>query len=183
MKTHSDPSGYSLVAGFMAALLLLGLSAAPAWSAPANSELVIMVQPDGTRFLARPFGDEWASGMETPDGYTIMLNPAGTWVFADQTSSGTLVPSPYVVGRDLPSALPPRLRPQAALGSPGAAQSQPLVAPVLGERPVLVLLVQFLNQTGQTTAALGCSVFWQHQQRARPLRCVVVRAREAHSGQ
>src|SRR5687768_3458027 len=87
--------------GSLLALLALALSVSPAWSAPASPDPIVVEQPDGTRFLARSFGDEWANGTETIDGYTVIRNQMGHWRYAD-VSGGILVPSPYVVGRDLP---------------------------------------------------------------------------------
>ena len=136
----------------------------PAFSAPANPKPFVLEQPDGTRFRARFFGDEWGNGTETLDGYTIIKDKAtGYWKYAAKIPHGELFPSPYTVGKDLPGALPPKLRaepPAESLVGLSEVESPPVSALTLGSRPTLVLLVQFLNKTARTTAASWSAKFF-----------------------
>src|SRR5205809_1049337 len=80
-------------------------------AARANPKPFVLEQPDGTRFRARLFGDEWVNGTETLDGHTIIKDKATRyWKYAAKVPHGELFPSPYTVGKDLPGALPRRLR-------------------------------------------------------------------------
>jgi M6 family metalloprotease-like protein len=147
------------VAALLGIALLLA-HATVAVAAPAHDEPVVLHQPDGTAFVARQFGDEWMNGTETVDGYTILRDArSGYWTYADVTQAGALVTSPYVVGRDLPYALPQFIRPAVNPSSPAlsGAQSfgsdQPDLVPFTGSRKMLVILVKFTNQANSTTAA------------------------------
>ena len=111
----------------------------PAFSAPANPKPFVLEQPDGTRFRARLFGDEWVNGTETLDGYTIIKDKAtGYWKYAAKVPHGELFPSPYTVGKDLPGALPRRLRaepPAESLVGLSEVETLPVSALALGSRP------------------------------------------------
>ncbi len=123
---------------------------------PPNPAPILLTQPDGSTFEARIWGDEWANGMETIDGYTIVLDQAtGFWVYAVRTSNGTLAPAttqhgPLVAGRDSPASLNKHARPNVPL--PGGSRS--LRAPSqAGTRAasnttqkVLILLADFDTQ-------------------------------------
>ncbi len=149
-----------------ATLLRLGLSLSlflsiiplPAQAGPASPDTFPLTQPDGTTFQARLYGDEWNSGIETADGYTILKDPQTEyWVYAALNRSGNLVPTSLRVGIDRPVNLQRHLRPRD--------QSRPAFAPSLGSFgsapplfsgniPLLVILVQFTNQApiGSTAA-------------------------------
>ncbi len=131
-------------------------------AAPAPDATFVLRQPDGTSFEAQLFGDEWMNGTETVDGYTIVQDAAsGYWTYANATSAGALVATVYVVGRDRPSAIPRGLRPPALApeAAPEGFGPEPGVA-AMGSRPTLVLLVQFSDQSGATTAAQWRSRFF-----------------------
>ena len=55
-----------LLAGIIAAVSIERVSAGPA--AP---NIETLEQPDGASFFARKWGDEWANGYETLEGYAI----------------------------------------------------------------------------------------------------------------
>ncbi|MEA4812603.1 MAG: M6 family metalloprotease domain-containing protein [Anaerolineaceae bacterium] len=61
--------------------LALGLSSKKASAMPAGPHEMIVTQPDGTEFLAQPWGDERASGLETAEGYSIGQQDDGWWVY------------------------------------------------------------------------------------------------------
>jgi len=134
-----------LFLGFVGFFLL----AAKAFAVPACPKLFEIHQPDGTVFLARAFGDEWYSGMETAEGYAILKEPStGYWVYALKDSSGGLYPSSLVVGIDAPTGIPKHLRDDFALQRmashvlPDYTKGKKIV----GDYPILVLLVEFKNQ-------------------------------------
>ena len=67
----------------------------------------IALQPDGSQFVVRQIGDGTSVWQETQDGYTVVQNAAGQWVYAvpsvtTQKSLGVnnVAASGYVVGRD-----------------------------------------------------------------------------------
>ena len=98
---------------FLVVLLAFAL-ARPACGVPAYPGAVELVQPDGAKFLARQWGDEWAHGWETVDGYTIVKDEmSGYWCFARKIGDGRLVSSS--IRADMPQLLPEnfprRLRP------------------------------------------------------------------------
>lgn len=53
-----------------------------AMAVPANPKPVVMIQPDGTQVTARLCGDEFYHFSTTIDGYTIVKNTQGAWVYA-----------------------------------------------------------------------------------------------------
>ncbi len=71
-------------------------------------------QPNGTPFMVKMVGDERIVFYETEDGYTILRQPTGWWVYADPASNGTdaLAPSRLRAGIDqLPAGWPRHIRP------------------------------------------------------------------------
>jgi M6 family metalloprotease-like protein len=134
-------------------------------AAPAAPITLTVTQPDGTEFQARAWGDEWLNGMETSEGYTILLSPESNyWVYAQLTPDQSLAPSlargaELIVGRADPSGLPKHMRPQPSssdgelpfVGS--GSRGEPLEVRKVGPRNVLVLLVEFANHKGRTTPA------------------------------
>ena len=72
---------------FLTALVSLQLLANPAHRAS-----VMMPQPDGTMVTVKLVGDEFYHFNTTEDGYTIMLNDAGAYVYA-QRDGMKLVPT------------------------------------------------------------------------------------------
>lgn len=76
---------------FLAACLLAW--PAPAQAAPARPHDVPITQPDGYTFTASPWGDEYAHGLQTADGDTILFDEASrAWVYAVE-EDGALVPA------------------------------------------------------------------------------------------
>ncbi len=142
----------------------LARAAAPVLAAPAAPVDIPVTQPDGTTFTARGWGDERQHGMETADGYTILLDaPSGRWVYA-AAQNGTLTPARsasrqmLVVGRDSPVGLPRHARPAATTTSPqsAAARGTPpgdFRSPNRGTQPLLLIFINFANV--QRTFALS----------------------------
>src|SRR5688572_7569920 len=120
--------------------------------APVEIELV---QPNGARFRAIPWGDRRSSGYETPDGFTVQQDARGVWRFVhavDQRGRPQL-------SAQRPEAGPPddntprhlRVRTDgvdvAAPAPPGGAFT--------GVQPALVILVQFANRSAVGSTAVN----------------------------
>lgn len=71
-----------MIKKFFSSLLLATLIGANAFACPAHRGMVQMPQPDGTLVTLQLKGDEFYSFNTTSDGYTIMLNKAGAYVYA-----------------------------------------------------------------------------------------------------
>ncbi len=74
--------------------LLFGTSAMPG--------PITVTQPDGTTLTVIHKGDEWAGWHETLDGWSIVQDATGTWVYAKGVQGRFLIPSQAVVGQDNP---------------------------------------------------------------------------------
>jgi immune inhibitor A len=139
------------VAALRLPFLSLVALASIAHAVPAPPSLSILTQPDGTGFLARQWGDEWAHGWETEAGYSIVRDPAGGWTYGALGADGELVATASVVGVDPPPAgLLPHLRPI----TPQPPQyrihpARPLVPRGTWNLPVL--LVGFPDRVSTTT--------------------------------
>ncbi|MCL4535777.1 MAG: M6 family metalloprotease domain-containing protein, partial [Bacteroidetes bacterium] len=136
----------------MALLFGLGLAAAPALASPVAPIDVTIVQPDGTSFQAHPYGDEWTNGYETKDGYTLAREETtGFWEYADHDAAGRLKPSGWRPGKQSPPAVEKHLRDKTRAVNPNAAAASSALksqmAPNIGSQSVLVILVQFTNQS------------------------------------
>ncbi len=145
--------------GLACALALATFTSAQA--APAAPIDFTLTQPDGTRFTARQWGDEWNHGTETVEGYSILKDPGtGYWVYAALQPDGSLAPGLVdgrlqVVGKADPRAIPKHLRSTQLTANPragarAAAGPSSLNGKFTGIQPTLVILVKFLN-LGNTT--------------------------------
>jgi M6 family metalloprotease-like protein len=123
------------------------LGTGPGLASPVAPSITTLTQPDGTSFLATDWGDERSYGVETLDGYTIILDTAtGFWKYAARDPSGELVASDRVVGRQDPEGLLRHLRPAPAAPalSPGPGPAPASGAPPApGTHRLLILLVEF----------------------------------------
>jgi len=147
---------------FVAILFALVLAAGTVTlvsAAPAAPVEITLVQPDGSSFAARQWGDEWSNGFETVDGYTIMQAGDGWWVYATVDASGVLVPLQGDAGRQIVGQVVP---PEAAWGLRPPANRPDFIntpeqsgteAHNIGTQPTLVLLASFSNRAGTYPAA------------------------------
>ncbi|OFV99815.1 MAG: hypothetical protein A3F68_05055 [Acidobacteria bacterium RIFCSPLOWO2_12_FULL_54_10] len=132
---------------------MLGLSwfSIHAHAVGANAEPYELQQPNGIRFWARSWGDEWQNGTETTDGYTILNDRTnGWWAFAARDGQGNLVPSTRRVGELVPSTTPRYLRADSPtsvsmqqLRSGQALTSAAEMPVVTGNHKLLVIVVDF----------------------------------------
>ena len=136
---------------------------------------VELVQPDGLRFVAQPFGDEWYNGYEHAD-YTILQNSAGVWVYAISDVNGALLPSSVPVGLDRtpPPNATPHLRDHVQLAQV-PQHNQPRAAQqwegAFGSQAVLVLLVDFVPSTSLgSTAAQWHAAFFDNTAGAKSVK-------------
>lgn len=149
-----------LLASFVTALSGWTLSTLPALAGPPAPIVVTITQPDGlTTFEARLWGDEHLNGVETVGGYTIVQDSnSGYWVYAElDPNTKQLKATGLRVGQTAPpvaarGARPVRVGPQ---GQP-MAQGPAGVSSV----PVLILLVQYNNQSGSTSEADWIDTFF-----------------------
>jgi immune inhibitor A len=68
---------------------------------PANPNATHNININGQEMLVREWGDEFAHGYETLDGYTIIKNN-GLWYYAASSDEGKLKPTSIIVNRDNP---------------------------------------------------------------------------------
>lgn len=78
--------------------LLFGVVAA--WAVPANPTPVVVKQPDGGTVTLRLHGDEYLHFMTTTDGYSVVRDAQGYYVYAQKRDDGQLSPT-SVIAHDL----------------------------------------------------------------------------------
>ncbi len=61
-----------------------------------------LTQPDDSKIAAYQKGDEWASWYETTNGWSIVKNHNGYWVYAIGAEESDLIPGNTIVGRQRP---------------------------------------------------------------------------------
>jgi M6 family metalloprotease-like protein len=148
--------------------LVLSLLSAPAFAVPASPDLFELRQADGSVFVARQWGDEHRHGWRTDSGEVIVFDAAvRSWAFADADSSGILISSGRIVGKDTP---PPGAifrvrdalaqRPRAVRSAPAVTPEPPRGVPPTGTANVPVILVNFSNtSTTYTTGNFSTMLF------------------------
>lgn len=80
---------------FLFLLLLLVMLPALVKAIPANPKPITIKQPDGSALTIRVIGDEYFNFRTTEDGYTVVKNSAGFYVYA-KSVNGNIVPSTIV---------------------------------------------------------------------------------------
>ena len=133
----------------------------PVLAGPAAPLVVSLVQPDGSTIQARSFGDEWFSGYETLDGYTVAQNKVtGVWHYATLDAEGQLIPSTLRPDQDQPIGIDPHLREDQsrsprrfAIYPPGTAGSERQPQNI-GTQDAVVILIEFNDRksVGSTAA-------------------------------
>ena len=64
-----------------------------AWSVPAHPGTRTITQPDGTTLTLRLVGDEFLHFTTTHDGYTVLLNDEGYYVYVERQDDGQIAPT------------------------------------------------------------------------------------------
>ena len=77
-------------------LMAVLLGVASLWARPALQGTRRVQQPDGTFVTIRLMGDEYRHYSTTADGYTLVRNDGGYYVYAQQDASGMLAPTTLV---------------------------------------------------------------------------------------
>ena len=81
-------------------LILLCLAGNKLFAAPAYPNPVEVRQPDGTTLIIRVHGDEWFNYTTTEDGYMIVQNQQGFYVYATVSPLGVTQPTD-IIARDV----------------------------------------------------------------------------------
>lgn len=168
--THHGPTAIprpgTTVTIFLAILLItpILLTAPQALANPAMRYDKTITQPDGTPLELHLWGDEFANGWETADGYTVRFDErTGYWVYAVLDENGGLTESTARAGIDAPVERP-HLRPSAGwlepryreLGdNPEPRSAADKAAPpwATGNTNVLIIMVQFPADAGDPDGA------------------------------
>ena len=78
------------------ALMVMMLGVISAKAVPAMGNLVKVQQPDGTTVTIRLVGDEYLHFNTTVDGYSVVKNDRGYYVYAQRSAEGQLVPTAQI---------------------------------------------------------------------------------------
>mgnify|MGYP005842640525 FL=1 len=71
-------------------------------SAPFDTGMTELQQPDETTFIGRIWGDEFFYWAETEDGYRFVQSGDGWYYYATLDQNGEYAPTNYKVGIDTP---------------------------------------------------------------------------------
>lgn len=129
------------------------LFAVTASAAPARRGAVVLTQPDGTSFIARLQGDEFARIKTTSDGHAIMQDGEGWWCYAAYESDGSRSCTGWRVGKDAPADIVSRSQniPRSTIARYAAERRQSISQPslpsvrtrALFQSRAIVILAQF----------------------------------------
>lgn len=142
-------------------MLTLGLYVQDVQAVPALTKEKTFTQPDGTTFIGKLWGDEWLSGYETKDNYTIIKDKkSGYWYYADVDSNMQLISNGVAVGKGIPNELKPNIRPEKVKNIENRMLKQNNTKPLatvssIGTAKFPVLLVNFQD----TSSTYGASDF------------------------
>jgi len=107
--------GHGLFIATLLGCALLG-AATSCLAAPLRDQPVTVTQPDGETLQLLASGDEFYNWLHDQNGYVIMQNADGVYVYA-QRQAGDLAPSAWRVNSVSPEAvgLAPNLKPDPAI--------------------------------------------------------------------
>jgi M6 family metalloprotease-like protein len=83
-------------------LIITALICSEFFAAPFDSGYITWTQPNGVTFVARSWGDEFESWMETNDGYRIIIGPYDYFYYSVLDINGEFTYSNYKVAIDEP---------------------------------------------------------------------------------
>ncbi len=131
------------------AVLILWLGTAGGVPAPGLPE--IHYQPDGKQITLKKWGDEWLAGYETLEGYTVVKDSSGYWVYATLSLDGELIPTSFRADLSPPAWIKPQVRPVSEITIQRASalkvQASQKVVPPTGTGMLPVVLMNFADTT------------------------------------
>ncbi len=98
--------------GVILFLLLILCAHLSLYAIPALNLPRIFAQPDGSPLVLRQWGDERIGGFETLEGYTVIKDSRGYWVYAGIDTDGRLVPTHWRADGPPPVGIPKHVRPK-----------------------------------------------------------------------
>ncbi|MBP7127115.1 hypothetical protein KBD49_12195, partial [Myxococcota bacterium] len=104
MRSARGVPGLARLPGFAPFLAFVALLAGAAGAAPLRDKPVRVVQPDGTEWWILVSGDEYRQRLHDARGFTVVRDPAGWWVYADEVG-GRLVPTVVALGQGDPERI------------------------------------------------------------------------------
>jgi len=128
------------------------------FSRPATKAIHMLQQSDGFSFEARQWGDEYYSGWETVEGYTVVFDEyLNKWTYAKNDSSGNLVSSGLIVGTSIPPGFSENLKPKGDALTKISRKRRSIRDTTVSRREntgianILVILVNFTDTTPKYT--------------------------------
>lgn len=117
-----------------------------------------ITQKDGSSFMAVQKGDEWNNRVETVDGYTILKNDKGYWVYATQNSRGELVSSNLLVNSVHPARFGIKKHLRGKLRK--INMHNKIRRSSRKDQPLLIILVKFSDQDSTYTPSQFQNLFF-----------------------
>lgn len=118
---------------------------------PKDTGFIKWEQPNGTEFIARHWGDEFLSWMQTEDGYMVVDSPEGWFYYAILAKNGEYTASDARVGNDKPPAISHGLKRSASRIAEIEAEREWYSQQLLDRRNTLINTMSLTN----TTVKLG----------------------------
>ena len=132
------------------AIIILGLFST-VFGVPAPGIKEVHTQPDGTKVILKKWGDEWLSGYETLNGFTVVKDSNGYWVYATLSLDGDLIPTSIRADSPPPVWLTRGIRPVSDLTIQRVTalriQASQKVVPSTGTGMLPVVLMNFSDTT------------------------------------
>jgi len=137
-------------------MLCVLVTASSLYAAVASPRAHELVQPDGSVVNARQWGDEWLHGWETVEGYAIVKNSAGFWVYAGKDATGKLFPTKVKADSPVPEKIQGFLRPGGEEIRKALKKRRKVsvkVVPSTGTAKIPFLLINYNDTTPTNTPA------------------------------
>ena len=135
----------------LAACVIAAINIEVVFASPTAPIEQILFQPDDTSLLVRQWGDEWSNGFETLDGYTIVQDEDGWWVYAQLVEGKlqpyTLIDRTFRIGFAVPIELEKHQRPVIEIPQNDPKTKSSLNYQNSGNHATLILLAEFTNRT------------------------------------
>jgi M6 family metalloprotease-like protein len=138
----------------LAIFLLISTFSGIALSIPALPGYRTVEQPDGRKIELTQVGDEWEKYYETKEGYTVIRDNEGYWVYAVLSADGKLISSGVKAGEPPPQNLRKHIRPTSGNRYATALrlQSNQKVVSPQGSGMLPVVLIKFPDHSEEFSA-------------------------------